>query len=383
MSLPADQPLRIGPIGLDERQRNALRMVFEGVCHRAYCFADDTAPEAWIVDLDHVGAGDALATAWDAQGRRPVLFMALQDPGEVRIGNEVVQGFFLRKPFRLDDFVAHLPALADAARRGKPAVAPKRTHDHQIEPARLAKVDSQGSSRAARLLSEDVALSLVGNSPDIDLHDSTQWHQVYYDPEHFLHHRVALAWQRAKAAGRPLRIEGPWPTFTLFPASDQVQLAAPVRDYRAAAMLPKLHGQAKETLLDADQVCVEPCLPYAGFVWKLTLWAARGRLPRGTPLQVPVFLRWWPNFTRLDQIPAALAIAALWSREPRTLIDSAQALGIPQRWLFSFYSAASALDLAGTTRRSVDFMFTPQPLPKPNGAHGLLGRVLDKLRNAL
>lgn len=379
----ADQPLRIGPIGLDERQRNALAMVFQGICRGAYCFAGDAAPEAWIVDLDHLGARDALATAWAAQGAHPVLFISLQDPGEVRIGQQAVPGLFLRKPFRLDDFVAQLPALAEAARHGKPAIAPPREPARPVEAARPAKVESPGSSRAARLLSEEVAQSLVGNSPDIDLGDSTQLHQIYYEPEHFLHRRVAQAWQRAKDAGRPLRVEGPWPTFTLFPASERVQLAAPLRDYRAAAMLPKLHGAPKETLLDADLACAEPALPYPGFLWHLTLWAARGRLPQGTALHAPVFLRWWPNFTRLAPLPAGLAIAALWSRQPRTLADSVQALGIPQRWLFSFYSAASELGLAGITRRSVDFMFTPPPLPKPNGVHGLLGRVLDKLRIAL
>ena len=382
MALSPDAALRIGPIGLDERQRNALRMVFDGKCRGLYCFAEDRAPEAWIVDLDHHGASDALAEQWRSHGRHPALFMSLQDPGELRIGGEAVEGFFLRKPFRVDDFVAHLPALADAARLAKPLVTPtiQPVSEHRIDAARVAEV--HGSSRAARLLNEEVTLSLVGNNPDVDLRDSTQLHQIYYDPEQFFQKRLEHAWQRAREAGRPMRVEGPWPVFTLFPAENRVQLSAPVREYRAAAMLPNLQGDGREILLDANVKCAEPSLAYPSFLWKLALWASRGRLPKGTPINTPVFLRWWPNFTRLDLTPAALAIAALWSREPHTLATSAQVLTIPQRWLFAFFSAATALELAGVTKRSVDLMFTPQPLPKAPPTQNLLGRVLDKLRIA-
>lgn len=379
----AETPLRICPIGIDERQRNALHMLFEGAGRRGYRFAEDQQAEAWIVDLDHLGALDALQAACRETPGRPALFMSLNDPGEIVVDGNTVSAIYLRKPFRVEDFVAQLPRLADAARLARPLPPKAPDIDVPVSAFRIAEVKQ--SSRAARLLSEEVAQSLVGTNPDVDLADTTQLHLLYYDPTQFLHHRIDAAWQRAKAAGRPLRVDGPWPTFTLFPMQNRVELSAPIRDYHAIAALPNPHGEQRETLLDAELACPDHHLAYPSFLWKTTLWAARGRLPKGTPLHTPVFLRWWPNFTRLALTPSALAIAALWSREPHTLATTARVLRIPQRWLFSFYSAASALDLAGVSRRSVDQMFTPQPPPKarPEAFRGLLGRMVDKLRSAL
>ena len=382
MTPTAEHPLRITPIGLDERQRNALRMIFDGVCRKVYAFAESAAPEAWIVDLDHLGAVDVLAEQWKMHGRHPVLLLSLQDPPNLKLEGETVSSIYLRKPFRVDDFVAHLAVLADAARNAKPVTAAPATvggaAGATIEAERIAVAD--GSSRAARLLSEELMLSLVGNNPDVDLSDPSRHALVYYDPSQFLHQRVATYWQQAKEAGRPLAVSGQWPTFVLMPGSHTVKLTAPIRDYRAAAMMPNLQGEKVAFLPETDAVCVGECLSYDSFIWILALWGARGRLPKGVPLDTPVFLRWWPNFTRLDVTPSALAIAALWSREPRTLIDSAKVLRIPQRWLFAFYSAAYALNLAGVTRRSVDMMLVPQPLPPKEKPQGILGRVLDKLR---
>jgi hypothetical protein len=115
-------------------------------------------------------------------------------------------------------------------------------------------------------------------------------------------------------------------------------------------------------------------------VWKTALWASRGRVPVGICLDTPVFIRRWPNLTRLQLFPHALRIAALWSQQPHSLLATAQALKIPQRHVFGFFSAANALGLASTTRREVDFLFQPAPLKKSK-RHNLFGRILNRLRS--
>lgn len=380
MTKALNDPLRIGAIGLDDRQCNALGMVFDGVCRKAYCFVRNAAPEAWIVDLDHFGAVDVLIAQWRAYGARPILFLSLNTPEGIIVDGEVVPGVHLRKPFRIEEFVNFLPALAEAARRSVPIAMPIAgpAPNHRVEAGRIAA--ARDSSRAARLLNDDAAHQLVGTGTDVDLNDVGQREQIYYVPERYLQGRLISAWQRATAAARPIAVEGPWPKLVLFPAEKKVQIAAPARDYRAFAMVPDLQGEHRETLLHAEQPSSGVCVSYSAFLWKLTLWAARGRLPAGTPLDIPVFLRWWPNLTRLDVSPSALAIAALWSREPHSLALTTQVLGVPQRWVFAFYSATHAIDLSGVTRRAVDRMLVPQPLPPPGKPQSLLGRVLDKLR---
>lgn len=376
MMQPTSDPLRICAIGLDERQRNALKMVFDGVCRKAYCFAENVPPQAWIVDLDRLGTVDGLVAQWRTHGARPILFLSLNTPDRIEVDGEVVQGIHLRKPFSIDSFISQLPALAQAARQAVPDAVPAR--ESRVEASRVAVAGE--SSRAARLLNDEVAYGLVGNAADIDLSDLTQREQVYYAPERYLQGRLAHAWQRAKEAARPLAVEGPWPTFVVFPAENLVQLAVPVRQYRPAAIVSDLQGECRETLLDARQTPFGECIPYQVFLWKLTMWAARGRLPNGTPLDVPVFLRWWPNLTRLDVSPSALAIAALWSREPHTLARTVQVLGVPQRCVFAFYSATKAVELCGLSSRAVDHMVVPQALPTKSKPQSFLGRVLDKLR---
>lgn len=373
---PTTDPLRIGAIGFDERQRNALKMVFEGACQKAYCFSESDPPQAWIIDLDHLGAIEGLQAQWRTHGARPVLFLSLNTPARIEIDGAVVKGAHLRKPFTIDNFIALLPALAQAAREAAPVVAPAQ--ESRVDASRIAVACA--SSRAAHLLNDEVAYGLVGNAPDVDLADPAQCEQVYYAPERYLQGRLVRAWQRAIEAAQPMAIEGPWPGIVLFPGQNLVQLSVPARQYRPIAIVPDLQGDCRETWLDARQTPFGECIPYPVFLWKLTMWAARGRLPQGTPLDVPVFLRWWPNLTRLDVSPSALAIAALWSREPHSLARTTQVLGVPQRCVFAFYSATKALNLCGQSIRAVDRMLVPQPLPTRSKPQSFLGRVLDKLR---
>lgn len=383
------QPLRIGAIGLDERHCNALKMIFDGACRKGFCFAENRPPEAWIVDLDHVGAADTLARNWKSHGKLPTVVLSINTPGELEVDGEKVQATYLKKPFRVDDFVAALRALAkssDQAGPGSRATAPAAppapaTGAHRIHDGRIAC--AQQTARVAELLDDEASASLVGNAADVDLADPTQCEPIYYAPERFLQGRIAAAWQRAKATARPLAFEGAWPTIVLFPNDNKVQLSAALRQYRPFAIVPDLQGEPRETALNPNVKPTGECLSYEAFVWTLALWASRGRLPQGTPLDLPVFLRWWPNFTRLDVSPSALAIAALWSRHPHSLALSVELLQLPQRRVFAFYSAANAIGLAEISRRAVDQMALPNPpTPTVERRRGFFSRVLDKLKLA-
>lgn len=81
------------------------------------------------------------------------------------------------------------------------------------------------------------------------------------------------------------------------------------------------------------------------YVWELALESAQGRLPAGTSLQQELFLKHWPNLTRLALIPNAFRIAALWGTRGASLLETVRLLGVPQRHVFAFYSAALSLDL--------------------------------------
>lgn len=80
-------------------------------------------------------------------------------------------------------------------------------------------------------------------------------------------------------------------------------------------------------------------------LWRAGLLTAGGRLPVDSDPNRPVYLRHWPNLTRISAIPHAVRIAALWSARGASLVETAALLGIPQRNVIAFYNGALALDL--------------------------------------
>ncbi len=113
--------------------------------------------------------------------------------------------------------------------------------------------------------------------------------------------------------------------------------------------------------------------------WNVALWTSRGRLPAGTNPNQPVQLTAWPNFTRVATTPHAMKIAALWTLEALSPIELAERLRLPQRVIFSFYSAASAANLVTTIQETS----TPVAIePPPRQRQGLFSRILRTLSHA-
>ncbi len=79
------------------------------------------------------------------------------------------------------------------------------------------------------------------------------------------------------------------------------------------------------------------------FVWDTCIRTSKGRLPESTSLVKPVGMRLWPNFSQLIIFRHAIPIAAVWSRQRISLIETANLLKIPQRYVFSLYTAMHAL----------------------------------------
>ena len=111
----------------------------------------------------------------------------------------------------------------------------------------------------------------------------------------------------------------------------------------------------------------------------MALWSWRGRLPAEIDPNAPVYIRYWPNLTRLTLTPHAMRIVALWRKQSRSLFNTAEALKIPQRYVFAFYTAAYTLNLTGVSRRAVDFTFAPEPV-QASRYRTLFLRLLNRLR---
>ena len=120
------------------------------------------------------------------------------------------------------------------------------------------------------------------------------------------------------------------------------------------------------------------------FIWTTSLLTSRGRLPQQLDITDIIKLKHWPDLTRVEQIPHAIRIAAVFYKHPGNLLEVAHWLHIPQRYVFAFYNAALALEMIETQKAAISK--TPEPsffeieesTEKPKN-RGLFSRLLTKL----
>ncbi|WP_343802355.1 hypothetical protein [Marinobacterium maritimum] len=80
-------------------------------------------------------------------------------------------------------------------------------------------------------------------------------------------------------------------------------------------------------------------------LWQLALFTARGRVPDTLSAEQPKLLDEMPDFDRLLETPHARSIAELWQSQRLSAQNIASMLGVPQRFVFSFFVAADAIGL--------------------------------------
>ncbi len=109
-------------------------------------------------------------------------------------------------------------------------------------------------------------------------------------------------------------------------------------------------------------------------LWRTGLETAIGRLPAGTDPHKTVYLKHWPNLTRMESVPHGIRIAALWATQGAGLLETSELLKIPQRYVFAFYSAALAQDLIAEKKPQVR-----RPRSSSSSTAGLLRRLVESM----
>ena len=107
-----------------------------------------------------------------------------------------------------------------------------------------------------------------------------------------------------------------------------------------------LINQASKFFLKSSPPLKKHVVDAISFAWDTVILTSKGRLPENTSLIKPVILLVWPNFTKLRIFRHAIPITAVWSRQRISLVETAKLLDIPQRYVFSLYSAMNALGYA-------------------------------------
>ena len=234
---------------------------------------------------------------------------------------------------------------------------------------------------------EEDTLQWCGHLEDIDPNNHEELHKIYYDPKQYMQSFLEKAFDVSKQSeNKAILLDGLHTPMVIFHKQNQLFCPCTLADnnLQTMSLLPVAKNRLQMTVLTESELksyiitnnLVKNTLD--SFLWQVSLWTARGRLPKGTDLNKDVILLHWPNFTRLVVTPYALKISALWMSQPHSLLETAQILEIPQRYVFAFYSAANAIKLTVLDRR-----VKQQPLKKNMLDRRLDQRSLNSVTNAI
>lgn len=383
----------VAAVGMDDRMKNVFRQFFQGPCKGEYQLVEDDLAETSIIDLDGYRGTEILDQYRKKYPKQLLILLSLQEI-------EVTDAIFLHKPLKpklllsaLSKFRKQLGSVGNNKELKLPveALTPSAQEDISIsnqldqQITILVKKKNESVPRthgAAMFMEEQIGKVFIGTAPDIDAGDPEQVKRIQYDPEEYLQSYLKRAFLTADETKCSVLLKTPRGAIYVLPGRHDVVVNFGESQLRTLSSVPLASGTLSVLTLEHDEKYGETDaslhITRDALLWKSALWASRGRVPVGTTLDMPTFLRNWPNMTRLLLFSHALRIAALWGREPYSLPETASALGIPQRYVFGFYSAANALGFADITNRSVDIIFESSPIQK-NRQRGLFGRILDRL----
>lgn len=274
---------------------------------------------------------------------------------------------------------------------------PAKTSSTMILPLNPAQNDIPATVanilNLANTIDSEPTDNLCGSRSDISSKDTKNLALWFYDPQLYLQGVLSETLNLALVDGRSREIEcGGYVILVVPGIPSWVVTTLTTRRLRSVCsiQLGKLY-HAKVNDLISNTVPLElQKLSFEKFQWFVTLVSASGRLPIGTNIHAPVKLQHWPNFTKLLITPHAMQIAALWMVQPMSLLETAAHLEIPQRYVFSFYSAVNSIGIASIdssiSNTNTEFVKEQQPQrsnessEKINDRRGFLARMLAKLK---
>lgn len=140
---------------------------------------------------------------------------------------------------------------------------------------------------------------------------------------------------------------------------------------------PKTRTLNRQESREFDAVLAEPSnlLRLDQLLWRGGMLSSAGRLPVGVDPTRTVYLKHWPNFTRLERTPSAVRMAALWATRGASIVETAKLVNLPQRQVIAFYNGMLALDLVTEDGSHI------RRAQRKNQNRGLLTRLLGWLHH--
>lgn len=394
-------PLRVALHAMEERTSKTMVMYLQGPCRGAAVVVNDDEADVDIFDADGMNSLRLMAEHRARKPHRPVIALSLRD-------GEIENVFYVKKPVKTDDMLGALSKAQVLLEKVKlkinsppPPVVKSQSSQatKPVEPIvekpvlKTYVIDDDerkktAKHQAAMQLNEKGFGAFIGNVPGLDVNDPKQFAVAKYNPKDYFQGHVESAFKVSYAKGEVMQLNSGWSPLIIFPKKTEVWLDADDKQLRAFAGLVinnTLDGKMSATPLSIEASSLSRAMEkfhsMDAFLWKVACWASKGRYPVSIDIGQPVFLKNWPNFTRLLITPHALRISALLIQGPRTLPSIADTLKIKPQYVFVFISAACALGLTGQAKREADVIIEAPNEIKESKHKGFLSRIMSKLRN--
>jgi hypothetical protein len=388
-------PLKVALHGMEDRTAKTMVMYLQGPCRGAAVVVSDSEADVDVFDADVAGVDALMAVHRAKKPHRPVIALSLRD-------GELAHVFYVKKPVKTDDMlgalnksVAFLGKIKQnesqnthlTANAVKPVV--EKADDVNLKSFVIDDDERKKTAKhqAAMQLNEKGFNAFIGNVRGLDVNDPTQFAVAKYNPKDYFQGHVESAFKISREQGEIMQLNSGWSPVIIFPQNNEIWLDADDKQLRAFSGLVisnTLDGKISTTALTFESSSLSRSLEkfhsMDAFLWKVACWASKGRYPVAIDVTQPVYLKSWPNFTRLLITPHALRISALLIRGPRTLANVSEVLNIKPQYVFVFISAAYALGLTGQARRESDALIAQTAEIKANKNKGFLGRIMSKLR---
>ncbi len=376
--MTAVEPIKVGAFGLDDRARKLLSLFFAGPCKGRFALVSQFQADVLIVDLDRPSGWNYYQTQNTINPSRPLVAISLHRDREMEVE------FFIKKPMRLETV---LQVLEKAAARVHGASLSSKPPERPKPPSPQSVASKSRLEERKEAPEEYQFLQLLRRRPKADLAQIKAVAELFYDPAQCIQGHLQRTIQIARAEKQGMQISGFWGRLYIDPLEERAYselLDSRLRpltvmriSQREIEVIP-IEPDHLQALRQGKNEAIRVITSIDALLWRLSLWSSRGRLPKGTDIESPVFLRHWPNFTRCLETPNAMRIIALWARQPASLTDTLEALHVSQAETFALFSAALAVGCAGIGRRQADSLLSPVPL-EPTPQRSLLKRTLNRL----
>jgi hypothetical protein len=401
MNSKAKQVLRVALHGMDGRSYKTMEMYLRGPCKGNARVVLENEAEIDIIDADHPTAASILENRRLQTPDRPIILLSLQT---LKIDNTL----FVKKPVEsanlldilkqakqiLDkqkvDSAKHIDLLDDTTdfklkiKAETPLV--KEISSKNIDQNELKNMVK---NKTSVYLNEGGFSSFFGVVANIDFDDPEQLPLASYNIKNSYLYYVTSAFKVAKVKGGASQLNCGWKPLLIFPHSSMIWLDADDKQLMAFSGITI----SKELGFSIDLTPVnltswtlnkdlDKCQSMEAFVWKLAIWTSKGRFPDAIDFHKQIYLKQWPNFTRLVVTPHALRIAALLMQGPRSMLNIANVLNINPKYVFVFVSACYALDLIGIAQRVSDELVVPEKI-EPSKKQSLFSKILNKLLSSM